>query len=91
MPNIKSSKQDVLKSRERRLLNQMHKGRMKGGIRRARLAISGGKEDAAGAVREAVSVIDRAAARGAIHRNAADRRKSRLARRLNAATRAAAS
>jgi len=82
--NIKSSKQDVIKSRERHLRNQMHKGQMKGSIRRARLAIAAGGDEAGEALRDAVSRIDRAASKGAIHPNAAARRKSRLALRLNA-------
>ena len=84
MANIKSSKRDVRKSQERHALNQMYKGRMRGTIRRARIAIQIGDTSTPEAVRDAISAIDRAAARGAIHPNAAARRKSRLAHRLNA-------
>ncbi len=83
MANIKSSKQDIIKSRERRLLNQTHRGHMRGSVRRARAAIATGSPSTVDAFREAVSFIDRAASKGAIHRNAAARRKSRLAQRLN--------
>ena len=85
MANIKSSKRDIRKSYERHLRNQTRKGRMRGGIRRAKLAIDTGAENAGQAIREALSVIDKAASSGAIHPNAAARRKSRLARRANAA------
>ena len=47
-------------------------------VRTARKAIDAG-EDAAALVRSASSDLDRAVKRGAIHRNAANRRKSRLA------------
>ena len=46
-----------------------------------------GSKDAAGAdkaFREAAQVLDRSSLRHAIHRNTAARRKSRLAKRLNA-------
>jgi small subunit ribosomal protein S20 len=46
---------------------------------------SGKKEEAKGLYPKVVSVLDKAAKRGLIHRNAADRRKSRLAARLKAA------
>ena len=85
MANIKSSKRDIRKSEERHQKNQMYKGRMRGASRRAKLAITAGGEATEQTVRAAYSAIDRAALRGAIHPNAAARRKSRLARRLNAA------
>ena len=84
MANIKSSKQDIIKSRERHQLNQRQKGQMRGGIRRARAAIEHGAGNAEESTRLAISLIDRAASKGSIHRNAAARRKSRLALRLNA-------
>jgi len=46
-------------------------------VKAARDAISSGK-DVADAVRTAASAVDKAAKRGAIHKNAARRRKSRL-------------
>ena len=54
-------------------------------VRDAREAISGGDPDAAEYVRQAQSALDRAATRNIIHRNAAARRKSRLAAQLKAA------
>ena len=54
-------------------------------VREAREAISDGDPDAAEYVRQAQSALDRAATRNIIHRNAAARRKSRLAAQLKAA------
>jgi small subunit ribosomal protein S20 len=51
-------------------------------LRTARAAVAEG-DDAPGAIRSAVSVLDRAAKRGGIHRNAAARHKSRLMRLAN--------
>lgn len=85
MPNIKSAIKDVKKSRERRLRNVSAKSRMKTFIKKAKAAIEADPSNAQVAVRQAISVIDRTASKGIIHKNAANRRKSRLARRLNAA------
>ncbi len=54
-------------------------------VRDAREAIIDGDPDAADYVRSAQSALDRAAKRNVIHRNAAARRKSRLAAQLKAA------
>jgi small subunit ribosomal protein S20 len=52
-------------------------------VKKARAAIAGGEGDAAAALREAASVLDRAAKHNVIHPNAASRHKSRLMRALN--------
>jgi len=44
----------------------------------------GDKEQAADALRAAISQIDKAAQKGVIHKNAAARRKSRLMAKFNA-------
>lgn len=54
-------------------------------VRDARDGIEGGAGDAAALVRAAQSALDRAAKAGVIHRNAASRRKSRLAKALKRA------
>ncbi len=60
-------------------------------MRRARELIAAGsqEEEAAAAVREAASALDRAAGKGVLHANNAGRRKSRLMRQLNAVQEAA--
>jgi len=65
--------------------NAARKSRLKSSIRSVRDAL-GGKDVAAAekAFQEAVTLIDRSAGRRTIHPNTAARRKSRLARRLNA-------
>lgn len=55
-------------------------------VKKARTAIAGGNADeAAAAIKEASSILDRAAKRNVIHKNAASRQKSRLMRHLNEA------
>jgi small subunit ribosomal protein S20 len=56
-------------------------------VRKTRAAIAdGGVEEAMTVLREAMSVLDRAAKRNVIHRNAVARHKSRLMRALNRVT-----
>ncbi len=79
MPNIKSVKKDVLRSRERHLRNQSVKSKIKTFVKKTNTAISGGDADAVKQIlSQTVSVVDKAAKRGIIHKNAANRRKARL-------------
>ena len=89
MPNIKSVIKDVIRSRQRRDSNNAAKSRMKTYVKKATLAIRGGDtEEITKALSETISVIDKTAKRGIIHKNAAARRKSRLMKRAALATKA---
>lgn len=86
MPNIKSVKKDVIKSRKNHLRNVAAKSAMKTYIKKARLAIDSHTPDAAitaEAIRIACKNIDKTAERSIIHKNQAARRKSRLMKRAN--------
>jgi small subunit ribosomal protein S20 len=75
------------RSRKKRAINRANTAQLKTQVKKLRSAMD--KGDAAGAKALApptFSELDRAAKKGAIHRNAADRTKARLARRLNAVT-----
>jgi len=86
MPNIKSVIKDVKKSRKNHLRNVSAKSAMKTFIKKARITIEAGDAQAIqAAVTQAVSVIDKTAERGIIHKNAAARRKSRLMKRAHRA------
>jgi len=74
MPNLASAKKRLRQSAKRQLRNQIAKTRIKTEVKKA----------IAGDQNLAVSVIDRAAAKGIIHKNAAARKKSRLAKKLAA-------
>ena len=78
MPNIKSVIKDVKKSRQNRLRNLAAKSAIKTFVKRAKSAIEASDADTTTVVSKAVSVIDKAAEKGIIHKNAAARRKSRL-------------
>lgn len=87
MPNIKSVIKDVLRSRARRLRNNATKSRMKTSIKKTQSAIAAGDAEAiTSAMSLTVSIVDRAAKRGVIHKNAANRRKSRLMKRAAVAS-----
>lgn len=91
MPNIKSSKKDVVRSRQRHARNQATKSRIKTFVKKTNAAIAAAGTDAdavKSVLSETVSVVDKAAKRGIIHKNAAARRKSRLMRRAAAAAKA---
>ena len=89
MPNIKSVVKDVKKSRKNHERNISAKSAMKTYIKKARTTISAGDAGSQEAVARAVSIIDKTAERGIIHKNAAARRKSRLMKRANQAKTAA--
>jgi small subunit ribosomal protein S20 len=69
----------------RRARNRAVTTRARTYLKRARQGIDLKEADAAEAVHRAISELDRAASRGVIHRNNADRRKRRLMKRLRAA------
>lgn len=85
MPNLKSVIKDVKKSRERRLRNLSAKSKIKTFVKRTKIAIETDLDNAATLLNQTVSIVDKAAKRGIIHKNAAARRKSRLMKRMNAA------
>jgi len=84
LPNIKSSVKDVRKSRANRLRNLETKSKIKTFVKKTKAAAEANDvETVQKLLRESSSIIDKAAERGIIHKNAAARRKSRLARHVN--------
>jgi len=85
MANIKSSSKRVLLSRKAAVSNKAAKSLIKTNVKKFDAAATGGdRETAESAFRTAVKTVDRAASRGVIHKNKAARRKSALAKKLNA-------
>jgi small subunit ribosomal protein S20 len=80
MPNIKQQEKRVRTSARERLENLRYRSGIKTLTRRLREIVETGEGDAAQAHVELVKIIDRAAARGAIHKNAAARKKSQAQR-----------
>ncbi|HEX8580760.1 MAG TPA: 30S ribosomal protein S20 [Acidimicrobiales bacterium] len=89
MANIRSQIKRNRQNEKRRLRNKAVRSEVKTRVKRAVTAVETGADDAAEATRLAVKRIDKAAAKGVIHKNAAARRKSRLMKRIAAAQAAA--
>ena len=76
-----------LKNREH---NRQFRSRLRGALKTIRTAIEGNDLTAANnSLRQTISLIDKMATKGIIHRNAAGRYKSRLTTRLAARSKAA--
>ena len=86
MANIKSQMKRNLTNEKARLRNKAAKSEVKTRIKTAIASAEGSAETRADDLRLAVKRLDKAAARGIIHRNQASNRKSRLVRRINALT-----
>ncbi len=85
MPQIKSSIRSVKTDAERRSSNFAAKSSVKTAIRKTAETITAGNtEEATTLLAKAASKIDKAASKGILHKNAAARKKSRLAKKLNA-------
>lgn len=82
MANIKSQIKRNRQNEKARLRNKAVRSELKTRVKNAEAAAASGDEAAAPAATKAISTIDRAASKGVIHRNAAARKKSRLAKRL---------
>lgn len=86
MANIKSQKKRILTNAKRAERNKAVRSEMK--TRTKRALDTAGTDESDEAVRQAVKRIDSAASKGVIHPNTAARKKSRLMRRVNAASQA---
>lgn len=83
MPNIKSAKKRVKVTSVKAAQNKMFNTQLKTQIKKANAAIESG-EGSADAIRVAVKKIDQAVSKGILHKNTAARKKSALAKRVNA-------
>lgn len=84
MPNIKSAIKRVLVNDKNRAHNATVKSAMRTTVKNAEAALAGDNVEAAKeALLLASKKLDKAASKGLIHKNAAARKKSRLAKRLN--------
>lgn len=84
MPNIKSAIKRVEVTKKKNLRNRMVKSIMKTSVKKYEAAIAAGTADAQ-ALSAVQGALDKAATKGVIHKNAANRKKARLAKRLNKA------
>ena len=89
MPNIKSAKKRVLVAEARNARNKANKSALKTAIKKFEAAaVEGNRTEADGAYKVAVKkvafkAIDKAAAKGLLHKNNAAHKKSALTLKLN--------
>ena len=84
MANIKSQIKRNLQNERQRLRNKAAKSEIKTRIKSAVSSAELADETSEAKLRAAVVRLDKAAAKGIIHKNQASNRKSRLVRRINA-------
>lgn len=85
MPNIKSSKKRAKQSEKRRIINYARKSDVKTAVKKVLDAVA--EKDIEGArslLRSAQAKLARAQGKGLLHRNAAARKMSRLAKKVAA-------
>ena len=84
MPNIKSAKKRVLVARSKAAQNKAAKSALKTELKKFEAAVAeGNRSEADAAYKVAVKAVDRAAAKGLLHRNNAANKKSGMTIRLN--------
>ncbi len=84
MPNIKSSKKDVISSKIAYEKNKAEKTHLKTIVKKYEAALAGGDRAAAEvAYKAAVVAVDKAVTKGILHKNTAARKKSSMTLQLN--------
>ncbi len=84
MANHKSALKRDRQSKVRRLRNRNNKSRMNGAVRQVEEAlVAGSEEQAHEALKKAIPIIQKTAAKGSIHKKMASRKVSRLTRRVS--------
>ncbi|NLD48728.1 MAG: 30S ribosomal protein S20 [Clostridiaceae bacterium] len=86
MPNIKSAIKRVRITKHKSLKNSIKKSVLKTAIKKCKEAIVNKDASANESLKNAFKTIDKSAAKNVLHKNTAARRKSRLAKALNAVT-----
>jgi small subunit ribosomal protein S20 len=85
LANHKSAIKRAKQNEQNRIRNRSRRTRMKHAIRSLEEALaSQNPEQAMSRLKEAVSVIDKTASKGVIHRNLASRKISRMTQKVNA-------
>lgn len=83
MPNIKSAIKRVKVSQKKTAVNKMYKSDLRTTVKKTYAAIETAADNAQELVNDAQIKIDKAAGKGYMHKNAAARQKSRLAKAYN--------
>ena len=85
MSNHKSAAKKARRDAEARLRNRSNRSSLKSAVKKFLAAIStGNKAEAVALLPKTLGVVDRAVRKGVVHKNAANRAKSRLTLKVNA-------
>lgn len=85
MPNIKSAKKRVLVTEKKTEVNKSIKSALKTQIKKFLAAVNAGNKEQANALYPAtISAIDSAVSKGILHKNNANNKKAKLAKKLAA-------
>jgi small subunit ribosomal protein S20 len=82
LPNIKSAEKRVLVGERNRLRNRIVKTGLKTAVKKFETAVASNAENTGAMFVQAASAVDKAASKGVIHKNAANRKKARLAKKM---------
>jgi small subunit ribosomal protein S20 len=85
LPNIKSAIKRVKVSEKKNLRNRMIKTGVKTAVKKFQVELASNPSAANVQLSATTSAIDKAAAKGILHKNTANRKKARLARSLSKA------
>jgi small subunit ribosomal protein S20 len=82
LPNIKSAIKRVKVSEKKNLRNRIVKSKVKTAMKKFDAELAENPANAGAQYSATTSAIDKAAAKGIVHRNTANRKKARLAKRM---------
>lgn len=83
MPNVKSAIKRVLVNEKKAIANKSKRSELRTVLKKASSALEAPTSETASVILVAQAKLDKAAAKGYIHKNAAARKKSRLAKAVN--------
>lgn len=82
MANIKSAKKRVLVNNAKAARNKAVRSDLRTALKKANLAVENNADDKEAVVKAAIKKVDKACAKGIIHKNNASRKKASLAKFL---------
>ncbi|MDP2736672.1 MAG: 30S ribosomal protein S20 [bacterium] len=85
MPNSASAQKELRKAKKRQMRNKKTENNLKDLIKKSRKAIEAKDASAKELVAKTLCALDKAAGKGVIKKNAGNRKKSRLHKKLNQA------
>ncbi len=86
MPNIKSAIKRVKVAAKKTAANKIKKSEIRTAVKKTKAAVASSVEGAADMIKDTQATLDKAAAKGYMHKNNVARKKSRLAKAIKTLT-----